>query len=694
MAFSASVSFSDPTVASDPQDGILQQAMNQALVNWSQYISGVGTLIVQLNVTDLGFGTLADGGPTSDQATGQTLNGNQVVKLSSAAELTTGGHLAASDITVDFNSSYLASYASTDSSTLVAILEHELMHGFGMIGFRDDFGQLPGTESAFDTLSQLTPSGQDFFIGANAVAAYGGPVPLTTSVPGSNYYHLGATGTASDPAVLYNDIINPYGSSNPISGLDVAILDDVGIPITAAGQALIAAQAATAVSASSAVAAVFAAVLGRSATTAELFGAEENLSDGASLANIRAYLATTGEAAGAISAVSTAVLGRASTAAEVAGAEQSLANGGSLSGVRAYLATTGEAAGAISALSIAVLGRASTAAEVAGAEQSLASGGSLSGVRAYLATTQEAANAITAVFNADLGRAPLAADLPGLEQALANGASIANFRSYFAGTAESANAITATFQQTVGRTPSAADIANIQADFASGWSVSGLRSVLAASAEEGTDVTRAYQNDLGRAASPADIAASEQYIAGGGSLQALQSSLVGSPEFAGDINTAFQAALGRPANAVEIAADRSQVLSSYSTAASIRAQVAELSGGDRPSGDGAVVAITPQTIAGSGPNLVYGLLNNDAALSAHPLTVLDETGAGLSLPTITGFNPTTDVIQLQSHQEANFAALSITPITGGATVYVGNGGFIDLSGVAPASLTAANFRFV
>ena len=694
MGFSESVSFSDPTVASDPQDGVVQQAMNEALVNWSQYISGVGTLIVQLNVAPLGAGVVADGGPTSAQATGQVSNGNQLVTLSSATELTTGGHLAASDIIVDFNSSYLASYASAVSGTLVGIFEHELMHGFGMVGYRNDSGQLPGYETAFDALSQFTPSGQDFFTGANAVAAYGGPVPLTTTLPGSDYYHLGATGTASDPAVLHNDIINPYGSSNPISGLDVAILEDAGIPITAAGQALINAEAATAVSASSAVAAVFAAVLGRSPTTAELFGAEENLSDGASLANIRAYLATTGEAAGAILAVSSAVLGRASTAAEVAGAEQSLASGGSLANIRAYLATTGEAAGAISAVSSAVLGRASTAAEVAGAEQSLASGGSLSGVRAYLATTGEAANAITAVFNADLGRAPLAADLPGLEQALANGATIANFRSYFAGTAESANAITATFQQTVGRAPSAADIANIQADFAAGWSVSGLRSVLATSAEEGTDITRAYQNDLGRAASPADTAASEQYIAGGGSLQALQSSLVGSAEFASDINTATQAALGRPANAVEIAADRSQVLSSYSTAATIHAQIAELSGGDPPSGNGAVVAITPQTIAGSGPNLVYGLLNNDAALSAHPLTVLDEAGAGLSLPIITGFNPATDVIQLQSHQDASFAALSVSPITGGTSIYVGNGASIDLNGIAPASLTAANFRFV
>ncbi len=694
MGFAASVSFFDPTSASDPQDGNLQQALGQALAAWSQYISGVGTLDVQLNVKSLDSSTLADGGPTRAKITGQTLNGNQIVELSSSNSLETGNHIASNDISLDFNSSYLSAYASTDSNYLVATFEHELLHGFGVIGYRDSTGQLSGYETVFDSLSQFNATGQDFFTGANAVAAYGGPIPLTTSLGASNYYHLGATGTASDPVSLQNDILSPYGSDGPISGLDVAILKDLGIPLTAAGQTLIASYISANQTIIDAVTGVFTAVLGRSITAGELSGAEQQLASGASIADIRTYLATTGEAANAINYIFLSVLGRAPAASDYAGLEQALASGATLTDLRNYFSTTAEAGNAIASMFDTVLGRAPAAGEVASLEASLADGASLSGIRGYFSTTQEAANAITAVFNADLGRAPTAADLSGLEQALANGASIANLRSYFAATTESANAINAVFQATVGRAPNVGDVPSIQADFARGWSVSGLRTVLATSAEEGTAIARAYQNDLGRPATPSDVAAVEQNLVGGSTLQALQSTLVGSAEFAGDISATFQAVLGRPANAVEIAADGSQILSSYSTLATIEAQLGELSGGQPPPGSGAVIGITPQTISGGGPNLVYGILNNDAVISANPLAVADQAFGALSSPTITGFNPATDVIQIQHSQVSSFAALGLAPITNGTSVYVGNGGFIDLNGTAQASLSAANFRFV
>ncbi len=781
MGFAASVSFSDPTEASDPQDTYVQQALNDALGVWSQYINGVGTLNVQLNVTPLGsaesgFYTIADASPTTYVQVGTSPSGLGIYESSAVNELDTGGHAATSDITINFNSQLLKQLTSVQSDDIVQVFEHELMHGFGVIGFRDASGQLSGDESVFDSLSAFDAAGNDSFTGPAAAHSYGGNVPLTTQLgAGSNYYHVGAAGTAADPAVLQDNLIYPiFSPGQMLTGLDVAILEDIGVPISAAGSALIdpnptttvseldgvgggvAASAAiggttqpdepltiingstvlgtvtasaagqwsfspagladggyvfqvaapgasgtvvagvisVVVNTPEAIQATFQQVVGQAPDAASLATAQAQLASGVPLASIRSYLASTQQAANAISYIFLSVLGRAPAASDYPGLQQALAGGATLAGLRSYFATTAEAGNAVTAVFNQVLGRAPLPGDVAGAERSLAGGASLAGIRSYLSTTQEAANAITAVFNADLGRAPFAAELPGLEQALANGASIANFRSYFAGTTEAANAIIAVFQATVGRLPSAADIASIQGNFAAGWSVSGLRSVLAASAEEATTVTRAYQNDLGRAATPADIAASERYIAGGGTLQALQSSLVGSTEFANDVGAATQAALGRPANAVEIAADRSQVLSSYSTAATIRAQVAELSGGEPPPGNGAAIAISPQTIAGSGPNLVYGLLNNDAVISAHPLAVSDEAFGGLSSPSITGFNPATDLIQVQSRQEASFAALGITPINGGASVYVGNGAFIDLNGVAPASLTAANFRFV
>ncbi len=792
MPFNYAVNLTDPAVNSDPQDSALQQALNTALATLSQYVSGAGTLVVQLNVTPLGnvagtnSGTLADGGPTAEGYTLQTFNGNQVVSLSSDNELKTGNHLAGSDITIDFNSDYLASNASTVSGSLVATFDHELLHGLGVIGYRDSSAQFSGFETTFDTLSQFNGSGQDFFIGAAAVGAYGAAVPLTTSLGGSNYYHVGANGDATDPALLQNDLINPYESSSPISGLDIAILEDLGLQITPAGQALIADYASPSVTAAAETA--FTDVLGRSITIPELFGVEQSLANGVSAADIRSALATTAEAGAAIassyqqylgraasstdisaserylaaggalqgldssltgsaefaSAVSAAYqndlaraaspgdiaateryvaaggtlqslnaglvgsaefanaigaayrndLGRAATPGDISASQQYVSSGGTLRALNASLVGSAEFANAISAAYRNDLGRAASPGDIAATEQYVIAGGTLPALNASLVASAEFANAVSAAYQNDLGRAASAGDIAATRQYVAAGGTLPALNANLTGGAEFVNAVNAAYQNDLGRAASAGDTGATRQYVAAGGTLPALNASLIGGAEFANAVSTAYQNNLGRAASSADIAASRQYVAGGGSLQALQSSLVGSAEFASGVNTATETAIGRPANAVEIAADQSQVLSSTSTAATIRAQVAELSGGAPPPSNGAIIGISPQTIAGSSPNLVYGLLNNDAVISARPLTVLDEAGSGLSLPTITGFNPVTDVIQVQSHQEANFAALSVSSITGGATVYVGNGAFIDLNGVAPSSLTASNFRFV
>ena len=212
MGFAASVSFSDPTEASDPQDVFVQQALNDALAAWSQYINGVGTLDVHLNVTPLGsaesgFYTIADASPTTYVQVGTSPGGLGIYESSAANELQTGAHAAASDITIDFNSQLLTQLTSVQSDDIVQVFEHELMHGFGVIGFRDASGQLSSAESVFDSESSLDAAG-DSFTGPAATYFYGGTVPLTTQLgAGSNYYHVGATGTAADPAVLQDNLI-------------------------------------------------------------------------------------------------------------------------------------------------------------------------------------------------------------------------------------------------------------------------------------------------------------------------------------------------------------------------------------------------------------------------------------------------------------------------------------------------------
>ena len=97
MAFNYALDFTDPNASNDLQDSLLVQAMNDALNAWSTYISGTGTLIVQLRLAALGSPTtgssytIAQGGPTS--ATAGSYNsalGHCPATLSSVTELATG----------------------------------------------------------------------------------------------------------------------------------------------------------------------------------------------------------------------------------------------------------------------------------------------------------------------------------------------------------------------------------------------------------------------------------------------------------------------------------------------------------------------------------------------------------------------------------------------------------------------------
>ena len=110
---------------------------------------------------------------------------------------------------------------------------HEVGHGLGFGGYyetQNNQGILTSNgkyESPFDVYIQTHPDGSADFIGPQAEAVEGGPVPLTTiGPPGSNYYHLEnaqndvMTGTVLTTGVAYQ-----------ISKLDLAILADTGVPL-------------------------------------------------------------------------------------------------------------------------------------------------------------------------------------------------------------------------------------------------------------------------------------------------------------------------------------------------------------------------------------------------------------------------------------------------------------------------------
>ena len=106
---------------------------------------------------------------------------------------------------------------------------HELAHGFGFIGWRDDRGVLPSDfESVFDSFV-ISRNGLLFFNGPSAVAVYGGPVPLAIGSP----YHYG-----NDPPAPGSDLLDNIesrfasrGEIQDIAPIDVAIMRDLGLPI-------------------------------------------------------------------------------------------------------------------------------------------------------------------------------------------------------------------------------------------------------------------------------------------------------------------------------------------------------------------------------------------------------------------------------------------------------------------------------
>jgi len=244
------VQLNDPSGAGGSADATLIYDLQQALGIWSQYIVGAGNLVVALNIGSSTEGR-ASGGPTSTRFV-STSGGLNVYESVAEYELAGTGQFSgsAADIAITVDPGYLqyldldpgltaGSPLPADKLNPIAVFEHELMHGFGMVSYRDQNGNLPGNyETNFDALVSKSASGA-YFIGATAEAAYGGPVPITTnSTDGENYAHFGnqqsdrnaTPSTVQDPLTLdlMNGIVFFTGAYYGISNLDLAVLQDLG----------------------------------------------------------------------------------------------------------------------------------------------------------------------------------------------------------------------------------------------------------------------------------------------------------------------------------------------------------------------------------------------------------------------------------------------------------------------------------
>ena len=350
-------------------------------------------------------------------------------------------------------------------------------------------------------------------------------------------------------------------------------------------------------------------------------------------------------------------------------------------------------------LYLQVLGRPADSTGLANATAALDAGETAGQLALALASSPEGlAHQAAAAYSNILGRPIDGSALANATAALGNGETLAQLQAALAASPEAAGDIGSIYQNELGRAPDMAGLQNAEQSLANGGSLPGLRSLVSTSAEAQSALTNLYQTELGRAPDATGLASATQYLANGGSLTALQSAVAGSPEVASDVNRGYQAALGHDANVVEQAAARSELASGVPYI-ELQSELEQLSDPTVPYTAGNA-AISPQTIAaGSSTSLVYSLGYNDALIASQPAKVFFGVRSGLLPATVFGFDPNSDVIEVQKQQAASFSALNISddsyPASGPISLLtVPNGGRTEIFGVAPASLHASNFQFV
>lgn len=263
--FAFTITLNDSDGLTTAQENQIVNDLSAAALDWAQYVTGHAPLRIQLNITSGASGSeLANGGFATSVASGEVINGRTVIIPSSIYALTTGNYIAGStaDVVVNLplgtneldssgglyvNPSPFSGGGSVPSNEfdLVTVFRHELAHGLGFGGLTTQSGSLGSDETLYDSYIQDTVSNGTItaanFVGPDAEAAYGvylgtdtpTPVPLTLLNNGENFAHF--ANSSSDP--LGKDLMSGVGltpgTQRDISSVDLAVLEDVGLPVTA-----------------------------------------------------------------------------------------------------------------------------------------------------------------------------------------------------------------------------------------------------------------------------------------------------------------------------------------------------------------------------------------------------------------------------------------------------------------------------
>jgi hypothetical protein len=215
-----------------------------AAQTWLQYFPPTDTTIaIEIQFTD--DTTASCSSQTSSYV--DTINGIDIFEQAATTKIRTGldQNDDLPDIVMQLGTNYLVqdlwfdpnplarvNLVPSDKTDAMSVFIHELCHAWAFSGWIDQFdGTFPGDfESTFDEWTRFDGA-NFFFVGPEAEAIYGSPVPLTYG----NVFHVGneSPGPGSELLPdLMNGVVFYKGQRYYISSLDLAMCADAGVPVT------------------------------------------------------------------------------------------------------------------------------------------------------------------------------------------------------------------------------------------------------------------------------------------------------------------------------------------------------------------------------------------------------------------------------------------------------------------------------
>ncbi len=214
----------------------IQTCLNAALNKMAPFLNVKGVLDIKVMPESVSTNVLAEASGAMVSVPSSLLANSKGATITPAflAESQTGLDMNGSqaDATIYINMANFSKFnvnpnqaPSSTQYDLTSVLGHELLHA---LAFDGNYG-FSTQKTIYDQYISII-NGSPFFIGAHAESVYGGPVPLApgSAGAGSAYYHVKVNND------LMSDAIGA-GLVRPISALDLAMLQDMGVSIV--GQA-------------------------------------------------------------------------------------------------------------------------------------------------------------------------------------------------------------------------------------------------------------------------------------------------------------------------------------------------------------------------------------------------------------------------------------------------------------------------